>query len=621
MKVLAFFGSDLHPTTGREFLLKFSQKGYTLLALDSDAMAAATAVGLDYTLMDNWLGPEKILKALEDATLCESEWYEPARHEFTTDGICWPEFDHVAMMSFWQNVMIAEASAKSFIDKGCRELRFFGNRFRRPAVFTASSDVCNIVWQYELGEKAVEIKRGRLLPETPLAQIRDNVFRRIRGLIGKSGISSRVEDPAFLEESIVLVLGQLEALRFRGIVGDLAKSFPGKVAAVLGGPYKEAADEMASVLGVPVATGALWPLSPRWVLFPNLLSSAVDSGLRERFARGYQLALTASRDKPWEKALRHLKFHFRYYISHRWPVLHIKSFAFWLNLWSRHRPKAVIVTHVWTSYYLSACLAAKRLGIATFLATHGAIQLLPPAIEKLFVMDHVLYECGLQRSIYEKAGVPDAKLFGCRGLIAANEYETQELSRWSGSTGWRVLALLEPTGVGSNLVSLISLRAQLEALRALNSPPGDLAERLDLALKVHPQYQDLEIIAAAGGDLVRKVLPPNADLHELIAQASLVLAVNYVGSALVHVLRAGKPVIFLSTEYEPILKRPDRRFDIFARGNVVVRNADQLWAAVREFFADPAIAKRMSLTAASFRKTELDSSNALRIGELLKECL
>ena len=40
---------------------------------------------------------------------------------------------------------------------------------------------------------------------------------------------------AFLEGSVVLVLGQLEAKRFAHVTDDLSKSFPTKVAAVLGG--------------------------------------------------------------------------------------------------------------------------------------------------------------------------------------------------------------------------------------------------------------------------------------------------------------------------------------------------------------------------------------------------
>ena len=621
LKALAFFGSDLDPVTGPDFLRKSNREGYTLLALDSDAMATAAAVGLDYTLMDDWLSPETILRAIEDAAICETGWYEPARDEFTADGICWPEVDHVAMMWFWQNVTLAEAFAKAFADRDGRELKIFGNRFRRPAVFTDPSDACNAIWKHELDTKVVELKRGGLFPDDLLSQIRDNLFRRIRGLLSGSTGSAQGRDSAFLEGSIVLVLGQLEARRFTHVAQDLLRRFPGKVAAALGGPYQEAADEMAAVLGVPVAIGAPWPLSTRWVLFPKLLLSAEGSSLEKRFRRGYQLALAESQDKPWGKALRHLRFHFTYYFGHRWPVLHSKTFAFWSNLWSKYRPAAVVVTNVWTSYHLSACLAAKRLGIPTVLAAHGAVQLLPTGIGNLFRMDHVLYESGLQRSIYASAGVSDWKLSPCRGLIAENEYETHKLRPYSPNNKWRVLALLETTGVGCNLAPLISLRAQLQALRALAAPPADLAERLDLVLKVHPYYQDLGIIAAAGGDLRNKVLPADADLHELIAQSPLVVAVNYVGSALVHVLRAGRPVIFLSTEYEPLLKRPDRRSDVFMDGATLARTADQFWAVVKEFFTVPSAAERMTLKAMDFRSAQLVCEEAPEIGELLNGCL
>ncbi len=617
--MLAFFGSDLDPVTGHEFLRKSSREGYSLLALDSGAMAAAAGAGLDYTLMEDWLGPEKILCAVEDAALCETGWYQPARDEFTVDGICWPEFDHVAMMWFWQNVMLAEAFAKAFIGRDGRELKIFGERFRRAAVFTDPSYVCNAVWKDELGAKVVELKRGRLFPENLLTQIRDNAFRRIRGLLGRSAESAQDTVSDFLEGSIVFLLGQLEARRFTHIAEDLLKRFPAKVAAVLGGPYQEAADEMTSILGVPVASGAPWPLSPRWAFFPNLLLSASGSSLKKRFRHGYQLAVEASHNKPWDKALRHLRFHFKYYFGHRWPVLHSKTFAFWSAMWLKYRPRAVVVTNVWSSYHLSACLAAKRLGIPTVLAAHGGVQLLPPCIENLFQMDHVLYESSLQRSIYADAGVSYRKLTSCRGLIAANEYETQKLSHWSANNKWRVLTLLDTTGVGPNLVPLISLRAQLNALRILEALPADLTEKLDMYIKVHPFYQDLEIVAAAGKDLLKRVLPPKADLHELISEVALVVAVNYVGSALVHVLRAGLPLLYLLTEHEPMLKRPDRSFDLFMEAATVVRTADQFWTAVRDFFSDDAATERMCMKSQVFARHHLDSSSASEIGEALKQ--
>jgi hypothetical protein len=617
VKILAYFGSDLDPVTGPEFLLKSNREGYTLLALDSGAMAAAVAAGLDYTLMEDWLSPESILRGIEDAAACETGWYEPARDEFTVDGICWPEFDHAAMMWFWQNVTLAEAFARVFTDREGRELKIFGNRFRRAAVFNDSSDAFNAIWKHELDAKVVELKRGGLFPENLLSQIRENSFRRLRGLLSRSTGSTQELASTFLQGSIVLVLGQLEARRFTHIAQNLLERFPGRVAAALGGPYQEVADEMASILGVPVATGAPWPLAPRWLWFWDSLALSGDSHVEKRFRRGYRIAFAASRGKTWEKALRYCRFHFKYFFGHRWPVLHSKTFAFWSNLWSRHRPRAVMVTNVWSSYYLSACLAAKRLGVPTLLAAHGGVQLLPPGIENLFRMDRVLYESDLQRSIYAAAGVSDTKLIPCRGLIAENEYETHKLRSYSADNKWRVLALLETTGVGPNLIPLISLRAQLNALKALAAPPADLSDRLDLHIKVHPFYQDLEIIAAAGGELLDSVLPAKADLHELISEVSLVVAVNYVGSALLHVLRAGRTVLYLLTEHEPLLKRPDRRFDIFMEAATVVRTADEFWAAVRDFFSDSAAAERMRLKSQLFARHFLDSNDAPEIGEAL----
>ena len=619
MKVLAFFGSDLDPSAGSDFLQRSCREGYALLALDSDAMAAATQAGLNYTLMDDWVKADKILRAVEDAAACETGWYEPARDEFTVDGICWPEIDHVAMMWFWQNAMMAEEFGKAFVDRRDRELKVFGHRLPRPAVFTDPSDVCNVFWKKELPGKTVEVHRSWRLPKGIVQEFRRKASRRIRGLVGRSVAPKPDQDLIFLEGSVVLVLGQLEARRFAHVVTDMRRHLPEKAAAVLGGPYKEAADEMAAILGIPAATGATWPLSPRWLMVESLFSRTDTAAIEDRFWRGYDIALLESPGTLWEKALHSLKFHFKYYLGHRWPILHTKSFEFWLSLWSMHRPKAVIVTNAWTSYYLSACLAAKRLGIPTFLAAHGGVQLLPPNLGKLFVMDHVLYEGRLQRSTYTRTGLAADKLTECRGLIAENEYEQKKFNPWSSDNKWRLLALLETTGVGPNLVPLISLSAQLQALRILASPPADLNNRLDLALKVHPYYSDLGMIAAAGEDLIKKLLPTASDLHGLIDQSHLVVAVNYVGSALVHAFRAGRPVIYLLTENESMQKRRDRHFNLFTDGTTTVQTADQFWTAVREYFTDAEAAERMSFKAKEFTRRNLDSNKTAGVGEVLSQ--
>ena len=268
MKVLAFFGSDLDPVTGPEFLLKSTREGYALLALDSGAMAAATAVGLDYTLMEDWLTPETILRAIEDAALCETGWYQPARDEFTVEGICWPELDLLAMHWFWRTAMIAQAASREFRRRRIDQLRFFGPRFARPAALTERSEVWNALWKEELRERAVELT-SRERRETPLRkELLSRAATRLRSLVGNTAGHPSGAEQVVREGSIILMLAQLDTHRTLPLVEDLSRHFPGRVAGVAGGPYRTVAQDMSRQLNIPVAPGAPTPLSPQVPLAP-----------------------------------------------------------------------------------------------------------------------------------------------------------------------------------------------------------------------------------------------------------------------------------------------------------------------------------------------------------------
>ncbi len=200
------------------------------------------------------------------------------------------------MMWFWQNVTLAEAFAKAFADREGRELKIFGNRFRRPAVFTDPSDAGNAIWKHELDTKVVELKRGGLFPENLFSQIRNNLFRRIRGRLSSSTGSAQGRASAFLEGSIVLVLGQLEARRFTHVAQDLLRAFPGRsqrCSADLTGSGRE----MAASWAFQSLSGRLGPYQNAGSCFPKLLLSAEGFSLEKRFQRRDRLALVASRDK------------------------------------------------------------------------------------------------------------------------------------------------------------------------------------------------------------------------------------------------------------------------------------------------------------------------------------
>ena len=620
MKVLAFFGSDLDPVTGPEFLLKSNREGYALLALDSGAMAAATAVGLDYTLMEDWLSPETILRAIEDAALCETGWYEPARDEFTVEGICWPELDLLAMHWFWRTAMIAQAASREFRRRRIDELRFFGPRFARPAALTERSEVWNALWKEEFRERAVELT-SRERRETPLRkELLSRAATRLRSLVGNTAGHPSGAEQVVREGSIILMLAQLDTHRTLPLVEDLSRHFPGRVAGVAGGPYRTVAQDMSRQLNIPVAPGAPTPLSPQVPLAPLWMRKTIDSGLQAKFLAGCRSALERSAGQVWERILRVDRFHFNYYCKHRWPFLHKMTFPFWLQLWGAVKPALILVSNI-NAYYQSACVAAQQLGIPTALIPHGGVQGFPRSLTKLLLTDYVLYEGEHQRRTFEKAGASPSRLIGCRAILGKDEYPTRTLRLTPAQTKLRVVALLNPIADGQNLIPLITARAQLEALRVLAAAPPDIEKKVDICLKVHPSYNDLGIITAASEDLPDKALPPESDLEQLLEETDLFVAVNYMGSALVPVLLAGKPCIYLLTESQVMLARPDWNLTLLMEGTTLVRNGHDLWHTIRAFDSDPDVKFKMELKSRQYSEKYLDTSRLPTMPELIKELL
>ena len=350
------------------------------------------------------------------------------------------------------------------------------------------------------------------------------------------------------------------------------------------------------------------------------MRTTIDSGLQSKFRDGYKSALQSAVGQAWERILRINRFHFNYYLRHRWPFLCKRTFPFWLQLWRRTKPPLIVVSNI-NAYYQSACVAAHRLGIPTALIPHGGVQGFPRSLAKLLLTDYVIYEGEHQRRTFEKAGALPSVLRGCRTILGRNEYPTRTLQMGLPKGKLRVVALLNPVADGQNLIPLITTKAQLEALRIVASPPKDIEAKVDIHLKIHPRYSDLGIITAASPDLLSRLLPPESDLKQLLDETDLFIATNYMGSALVPVLLAGKPVIYFLTESEVLLARPDWNLTLLMEGTTIVRNANDLWATTGSFCSDPDMKSRMELKSRQFAQKCLDTSRFPEMAELIRQLL
>lgn len=617
--VLAFFGADLVRRNARAFLQWAHKRGRELLALDSHAMAHAARAGLPCTTLEDWLEPEVIARAVENSILCSDKWFEPAREHFTVEGVCLPEVDKSSMKWFWTDALLALELARSLQSRNC-SLSFFRNLLPRASVGHPRSDACNTLWGKEACSKSVHIRLDQILPDISFTSVRGGLSRVTEALFTRGKSERRRLEKAIPPNSIVFVIGPEEEVRFSHLVDQFSRSFPGRVGAVFAGAPSDSAIAVISNLGVPVLQGPKWPVY-RWLsALPSWLLPSPNRDLSRKFLAGYRLALEAADGTVWQLPMQHLGFHFRYYCVYRWPHLLTESLVYWRNLWSRIRPAGVLVTSRDEAVFALATITAKEAGALTFCIPHGGNSGFKRDSTPL-PHDWVLCNSPLQQSRFELRTVHPARTVVCKGLLPANEYQVSPLQKQESLPRWRILALTEATGEGVNLVTYTSPKAHVRALRIVASVPEDLADKTEVWIKTHPHISDKEIIEAAGSEVVRLLLPLKSDLHTALERADLVVGVNYRGTALIHAMKAEKPVIQLLTEWPALERRADFPYHILEEGTTVARTPEEFWNLVRSFFTQPDAAHQMREKSKRFFAEQLDDSRFPGVVRLVDEKL
>lgn len=611
-RLLAFFGSDLEGR-GPEYLQQADHEGYALLALDFSAAARAAAAAVPYTLCDDWVGTASRLSAIENAAIWEREWFEAARQEFTWEGICWPDFDRHAMHWFWLEVAFADLLAEAFGKEGITDLRFFQDEEKRPGVYVSPADIYSAAWEEALRctREPPDTAQEPGQHEKPDEPLYRRVFmsararaRRILTLVPQppGPETGAIPAPVSLPKgAIVLAFNVGEAHRFTPIIEELYQGVSCPVAAVTLSHDPTRANAIGAEWPVPVAPG------------PAL--GELDAGSQAKFSQAYSRLVAEGLGEPWHSALRRFEFHFEYYRRERWPTL-ANGFRAWQELWKEARPQAVLVSSLYDAESQLPAAAARPLGIPTFAIPHGATQL----VDDLLASDYVLYGYRIQEMAWQLGGIKSSRVKPCHGIVTENEYPSSPNSELESSGGLRLLGLTNPTGFERRLLPTLSLRAQLEALRAVNRPPADIAARINLRIKPHPNNAEFEIFALADRGLERAVVPPNADLRSALQDSDLVVAINYLGSALLHALRLGKPVVLLWVD-ELFLKAPGTQVDLFMPGCQLARTPEEFWDVVRKFFTDERFAQAMRLKAQEFCRGNLDDSDYPTISEVIETTL
>ena len=598
-KLFMFFGADIE-RTGAGVLHESADEGYQLLACDAPAVVAARRQQVPYLMIDQYVGLDELIEVRRQALQFERSWFGCVAEQFCSDGVCWPEFDGYALYGFWREMFLTIKLAEHFVNNGGECIKFFRNSILRPSLYYYRSDIHAAILEGLLSGKCEPVVIKVTGPD-----------REQYNLLTTHGITFQLPDGRIhsaykhLEDKVILAINQNEFTRFGPVIESLKRNFSKKVAAV-------------TLLSSPELIG---PLSQKYgipVLCP-LRSDGINREEQQRFCSAYDNFVKKFEGTAIVKVIKCLRYHFEYYCSSRWPVL-AGNLRSWSTLWNCHRPRAIVASALSDGESQLPAEAAGRAGVKTFSVPHSA----GCAITLNNSSEYVLYSFPAQKLALRRITKPSGQFKCSRNLVAVNEHPVScSESVFSRNRG-RILVLTDPVFMNGWLSTHIEPSGQKKALQILNEPPLDMHNEIEVKIKTHPGYSEHELLGSLCADAADKILPAKTELSVVAGQADLIVAANYGGAALTHVLRLNKPVIFLWTER--LLSQTDA-YDIryglefILPAGVIVHSAEDFWRTVKKFFSDAQFNKQLCDKASAFHRSYLDDSNYPDIGEVITEVL
>lgn len=613
LRIAAVHGWDLTETPEAWDPVRLIGNGYELLALDRRAAAHLLEAGLSFRTVEDWLHGHggDLTEVLERSAALLERWLAGRGDLLRLEGVDWPELDHWHVPNLWLSMTVVVRLAEALRAAGVRRLRIsVGHPFDPTAPGHHPDPSIAEALQLLVADitETVPVPRGsgwrtfrRLISASPIGaalrigrRSRDATrFRRaereLRASRGTIPLALLMVPKRELERSRPI----LDALRSSGVVDLIAVPWMAST---------ELTAEAAALHDLP------------WLPTPRLERGRLADERRfrlevERSLHGMDLEELAPVREALAAGLSRL--------SRRWSA-ELRRLRWARAMLLRVGPALVVAGRDDLSYQLPI-IAATRSGIPILTLPHGVVEWWPP--ERFAAPGRAIHVGGVRNPT-----APDGAVTPCTDAFVTYEYphRVERLRALDGGETAITIALLTE---GYGELSIVpELRAHREALHAAVAAASALDREVRLLLKTHPGNPEDErhLIPTGGCEVV--ALPRSADLIELITNSDLVIGVNIIGSALVHAVRAGAPVLRLTTRSLHRVEGAAWRnwtawSEFWDESLMTVRDGAELHAAIEEALGDAAALESLrtrSSHAAAWFATE---GRTPEIGAIVRELL
>jgi hypothetical protein len=536
-RVAAVFADDLRLSDDRpgEDAAGLAAHGYELLALDRPAAVHLIGSGLPFQTVEDWIddGTGSLTDIYRSTEALTSRLFEVSAERLTTDEVTWVAEDYFTVQSILMSSIISVRLAGALRDAGVTEVRCTSghafdlsapNQHPQPVVSSILARMLQDVIAPVAIPRPRPVERARRIVSStllgaPLRAARTSLaVRRFRSAAKRSMRSRGSGD------LVVLMLAMRELDRSGPVVRSLSSRLGADLIAI---PWMNASaltQEAGELAGID------------WLPTPPLERGAPS--VERRLAAGITAALSACDLGELEPVRAEVTAAFLA-LAVRWGA-HARRLAWATAALRLLRPRLVIASRDDLEYQLP--IEAARLTDTPFMTLpHGVVHWVPP---HRFRPD----SRGVHLSGIMNPTAPAGALRVTRDVLITYEYprrrETVDVSG-SPTDGLTILALTD--GFGRTNQPSIDLRSQQRALRMLATAARSVGEDVRVLLKTHPAMDERaepSLLDAQSASVIRS-LPRSADLMQLVAACDLVVAVNMTGSALVHVVEQGVPVVRL----------------------------------------------------------------------------
>ena len=562
------------------------ESGATALALDSRAACLLTRSGISFSVADDWLNVDDSRRLLDAAREFGSTWYAPARWMFEARGVCLPELDEPIMHGFWLEYALQFMLTQAFLRAGVTRLSFFCPSGNSASIHRSAADTYGSYWRSTEHAHLIATEAWRApasASKAPAVRLLGRAgAKAVRTARGIGSLRSMSRSRRLPPTDVVVLLGDEEAHRLERLVSEVTERRGAPLVCVL-----------EPDIGTAAARSRAWKIA----VLPAPAGRIHVS--RGPFHAALDAARASASGAPYAAALSACPFHFSYYAEQRWPRFGA-ALDGWSELWATVRPKVIVRSSLSDPRYTVATAAARASEVTVIAAPHASFYVPDPKAADAFL-------CGfpLQRAALQLAGVPANAVPPCR------IYPDQEAtaSRAQVNDQLRVLVLTNAVSEdrpGRAIADhTIGHRAQLTALNAIRAAMRQLHPRLDVRFRCHPLHGDVDLLEAADKAFPARVVDPRTPLLDAAAQAHLVLAVNYVGSAIRELAHAGLPLVQLRTS--PLLSEAAYSpFGYLLRsGLTTVASEEDLTALLGRILTDGQHLEALRVATATFASAHL----------------